>query len=393
MNIFLECETICQPYSDMIHVYTAYSSVFTLTSVLFATPLHDYLILINMYFKSITPRLKNCSYQFVFIIYTFELKNRCTYIFIFPQHKMSFAQNWISRMVFTFIGIAAIGGNALVLWVFFKKRKKINRTAFDILIIGLAMSDFLAGFFMFFSEYVFQPPIPENYTRAMMYCSLLWGGFFLFSLGHVSVYICCVLAFERWLAITKPFYYRKVKAKHAIVTLTIIWIWALILNTNTFISIKTDFDEKVCKWMHPKIGNGFVITSICLQSIVPFSIIIIFYSCLYYKVRDMKRIKGTKDDFKRRLTIIALVASLALVVGWLPNEISYMMLFVSTNRENHLEEAAHVIFTMFAMCNSFINPILYGIYSSKFRDEYKQVLTFKKCTDEENQNTEQTLDI
>ena len=308
---------------------------------------------------------------------------------------MSLEQNWISRLVFSFIGIAAICGNTLVLWIFFKKRKKFNKTAFDTFIIGLAVSDFLAGFLIFFSEYVFQPPIPENYTRAVMYCSLLWGGFFLFSLGHFSVYICCVLAIERWLAIMKPYFYRRVKSKHAIVTLTIIWIWVLILNTSTFISIKTDFDEKVCKWVHPKVGNGLAITSICLKSFVPFSIIIIFYFHLYHKIRHMKPIKETNGDFKRRLTIIALVASLALVVGWLPNEISYMMLFVSSNEENHLHGTVHVIFTMLAMCNCFINPILYGVYSSKFRHEYKQVFNdilyiFPKCINEEDRSPEQT---
>lgn len=319
-----------------------------------------------------------------------------TYLYcLFSERKMSFEQSWISRLVFSLIGIAAIIGNTLVLWVYFKKRQKFNKTAFDIFIIGLAVSDFLAGIFMFFSEYVFQPAIPKDDTRAIMYCSLLWDGFFLFSLGHVSIYICCVLAIERWLALLKPHYYRRVKVKYAIVILIIILIWTFILNTKTFFIVKTDFEENVCKWVPLESGNELAITTICLQSIVPFSIIIFFYSRLIFKVRGTKHITETNAEFKRRLTIIVLAASLALIVGWLPQEISYMMLFTSSNKEHHLHGTVHVIFTMLAMSNSFINPILYGIYSSRFRHGYKEVLndllhTFPKCANEESQNTEQT---
>ena len=318
---------------------------------------------------------------------------------MFSERKMSFEQSWISRLVFSLIGTAAIIGNTLVLWLYFKKRQKFNKTAFDIFIIGLAVSDLLAGIFMFFSEYVFQPAIAKDDTRAIMYCSLLWGGFFLFSLGHVSIYICCVLSIERWLALVKPHYYRRVKVEHAIVILIIILIWTFILNTENFFVVKPDFEKNVCKWVHlAQTGNGLAITAICLKSFVPFSIIIIFYSCLILEVRGTKHIKETKVKFKRRLTIIVLVASLALIVGWLPNEISYMMLFTSSNQEYHLHGTVHVIFTMLAMSNSFINPILYGIYSSKFRHAYKEVFndllfllhTFPKCTNEESQNTEQT---
>jgi hypothetical protein len=84
-------------------------------------------------------------------------------------------------------------------------------------------------------------------------------------------------------------------------------------------------------------------------------------------------LNGTKENFKRRLTIIALAASLALIVGWLPTDISYMLRYTNVGGK-HRGGVAHLIFVMLALSNSFINPILYGIYSSKFRHEYKEML-------------------
>ena len=95
--------------------------------------------------------------------------------------------------------------------------------------------------------------------------------------------------------------------------------------------------------------------------------------------------KGSNEDFKRRLTVISLAASVALIVGWLPPKISYMLRYTDVGGK-HLGGPFHLIFIMLALSNSFINPILYGIYSSKFRDEYKEVLSdilckLKSCSD------------
>ena len=70
------------------------------------------------------------------------------------------SQTPASRAVIASIGIAAILGNALVLSVFYRRRKRSIRTTFDIFIINLAVSDLIAGAFIFFNWFVFQPHIP-----------------------------------------------------------------------------------------------------------------------------------------------------------------------------------------------------------------------------------------
>ena len=308
------------------------------------------------------------------------------------------SQEPASRVIIALIGIAAILGNGLVLWVFYRRRNKSVKTAFDLFIINLAVSDFIAGFFILFGRFVFQPRIPENYASAMTYCYLLWGGFILFGCGLVSVYTCLVLTIERWLAISKPHFYRRVKPRHALFTIIIVWLWSFLLNSTVFFSVKANLDKRICDWVDPKTGRGFfAFLEISMSSVIPFSLIIILYIHIFYKVHKMKNLKGGKEEFKKRLTIIALAASVALIVGWLPTKISFMLRYTSVGGK-HLGGAAHLVFIMLALSNSFINPVLYGIYSSKFRDEYKEVLSdimckLTQCADEEEEDTEMTSDI
>ena len=45
----------------------------------------------------------------------------------------------------------------------------------------------------------------------------------------------------------------------------------------------------------------------------------------------------------------------------------------------HFGGVFHLIFIMLALSNSFINPILYGMCSSKYRSEFKEVLNAIAC--------------
>ena len=300
-----------------------------------------------------------------------------------------------SRAVIALIGIAAILGNALVLCIFYRRRNKSIRTVFDMFIINLTVSDLIAGILILFSRFVFQPQTPENNASAMTYCFLLWGGYILFGCGLVSAHTCLMLTIERWLAIVKPLFYRRVKPRHAKLTIAVVWIWSFLINSTVFFSVSANVDTRSCYWVDPKTGRVFfAFIEISMSSVLPFSLIVILYSHIYYKVHKMKNVQKNK----KRLTIIALAASMALIVGWLPTKISFMLRYTSVGGK-HLGGAVHLVLVMLSLSNSFINPFLYGIYSSKFRDEYKELLSnimckLTKCRqDKKEKDNNFTIDI
>ena len=82
-------------------------------------------------------------------------------------------------------------------------------------------------------------------------------------------------------------------------------------------------------------------------------------------------LQGRGADITKRITILALAASCALIIGWLPSRVSFMLSKLNLNDANGL---VHFWLVVFSFSNSFVNPILYGIYSTEFRNEYKMLL-------------------
>ena len=285
------------------------------------------------------------------------------------------SENYISRGVFSVIAIAAFLGNGLVLGCYWKKRKRSTITPFDICIINLAVSDVLAGVFMIFNRFVYLPAMPNSQYEAYIFCTILWGGYILFGLCYVSVYTCLVLTVERWLAVVKPHFYGRIKNKHIVITLILLWLWAFVINSTVFISVDENLEMGKCEWIKPNFGkNIFPFLELSFSCIIPFSIIVFLYSHIVWKIRGMRGfIAQSKHDNKKRITIIGLAASASLVVGWTPVKISFILRYTSFG-EQHLHGQVHLVFIMMAMSNSFINPILYGICSSKIRGEYKEII-------------------
>lgn len=302
-------------------------------------------------------------------------------------------ESWVARLAFSIISLTAFLGNTLVLWVYIKKRKTSRKTPFDVFIINLAVADLVTAIFLVFSRFLYLPTMPDSQPGAFLLCNILWGGYILFGLGYVSVYTCLVLTIERWLALMKPHLYRRIKTKHAILSIVVVWIWAFLVNSTVFVSVRENFQQRKCEWVTSSNGKSFIpFLELSVSCIIPFSIIIILYSHIFYKINHVVTFfKGKRNEFKKRLTIIALVASIALIVGWLPTKISYILRFTSVGG-NHLHGPAHFIFIMMALGNSCVNPILYGIYSSRFRNEYREIfhgIICNKCTEDGNTNPEE----
>ena len=101
------------------------------------------------------------------------------------------------------------------------------------------------------------------------------------------------------------------------------------------------------------------------------------YLHMLYKVKKMPYLlQGRGAAITKRITILALAASCALIIGWLPSRVSFMLSKLNLNDANGL---THFWLVVFSFANSFVNPILYGIYSSEFRNDYKALLSKIVC--------------
>lgn len=290
-------------------------------------------------------------------------------------------ENWVSRTTFIIISVAAILGNGMVLGCYYRRRKRSTLTPFDICVISLASSDVLAGVFLIFSRLVYLPSMPNSFPQAYIFCTILWGGYILFALCYVSVYTCLALTVERWLAVFKPHVYRRMKSKQVLCSLIFVWLWTFFINSTVFINVEEDFVKRKCKWGAPSFGKTiFSVLDLSFSCIVPFSMIIFLYSRIVWKIRRMEThfLAHSKHNYKKRVTIVGLAASTALVIGWTPVKVSFMLSYTAYGGK-HLQGPIHLVLTMLALSNIFVNPILYGIYSSKFRKDCKEMIVGFLC--------------
>ena len=197
--------------------------------------------------------------------------------------------------------------------------------------------------------------------------------YIVFSLGYVSVYTCLVLTIERWMAVVRPQAYRRFQKKQALVAVVLIWIWGFILNTPTFLTTKADLENQECEFFNLRIGETILpLLQSFFVCLLPFTVILAFYTHIVYKINRMPLfVRGAAGiASKKRLTVIALLASFILIIGWLPIQISYSLELIGLPNRAHRGSTLYHIFIMMTFVNCAVNPILYGVVSSRCRKEY-----------------------
>lgn len=225
-------------------------------------------------------------------------------------------------------------------------------------------------FFSIFSRFVYLPPAPVSSKIASeLYCKLIWAPLIPFTLGYISIYTCLFLTIERWLAVVKPQVYRSLNCRHAILAVICVWLWGAAINCGTASRLKFDAETKKCKWSQLPTGNAELAwIDFIIQTVLPMSTMVALYSHMYHTLKKLPNHTCERDNRLRRVTFVALAACTALIVGWVPGRITFM---ISKYDVISAHSPLNLTCAKIAFLNSCVNPFLYGIYSSKFRQEYK----------------------
>ena len=290
----------------------------------------------------------------------------------------TFIQSWISHLLFSMISVTSFLGNSLVIWVIVKKRKIYFQRPFDIFILNLAVSDALAAIFLIFSRFLYVSPIPRSESEAYLYCTILWRAYIVFALGYVSVYTCVVLSIERWIAVVRPQAYRRFQKKQALIVVVFVWIWAFILDTPVFLTTKANLANQKCEFFSLKKGKVILsLLQLFFTCLLPFTVIISLYGHAFYRINQMPLIlRGAAGvALKKKLKMIAVMTTMILIIGWLPTQISYTLDLIGLEHKLERDSALYCIFVMMTLANCLVNPVLYGIFSSRCRMEYVTALS------------------
>lgn len=189
---------------------------------------------------------------------------------------------------------------------------------------------------------------------------------------------------ERWLAVVKPIAYKSVKMRHTLYSVLLVWFFGPAVNVTTL--FRAEFANSSCRWTKISVANDVLaLMDFTLQSLLPFSVIIMLYCHIYFSIKHGRRLVTNKDVQLKRITIVAVLACSALILGWFPGRITFML-----TKFGHLDANGKINITcvMITFLNSCVNPFLYGIYSPAFRKEYKNFFrkAITNCYKTDNDN-------
>ena len=296
--------------------------------------------------------------------------------------------------VFVCIATLAFSGNLLVVFLFIRNRGWLKK-AHSILILMLAITDILTAvcilcvpLFIHESDVY---TVPENEFLRELYCRVVWSHYIVFSLGVTSIYLCLSLAIERWLAINKPLFYKQhMNSKRAVREIPwiasfvfgssdIVWTSGMVLpNGTTSCRWKSDTSEWATR-------VTIAIASFCGKMQIPGILVVLAYVQILVKIkgilkppsvqRQNSQQRSERLNFKR-VTLMSGLASLALLICWLPDQF-YFMLFQMGYFKIYI--TAHRWVSVLAFSSSCWNPIIYCFSNPQYREGFKSELSSFLC--------------
>ncbi|XP_076872298.1 trace amine-associated receptor 13c-like [Brachyhypopomus gauderio] len=244
-------------------------------------------------------------------------------------------------------------------------------TATNMLILSLAVSDFMVGLFV----------MPFHLSRLTESCWIFGSNicvFFVlisFFVTSVSIYNVALIAVDRYFAISNPFLYiEKVSVSNTCIVIMSMWIFLMSYNSALLYFNGTSTGLIMCPEQCLIVLNEmWSLVDLVFTFVIPCSAIIIFYAMVFViakkhatAIRDIsvqgKDSKNMADSMKSERKAAKVLS--ILVAVFLACLFPY---FVYATISNAVETQSFHNLVILLYLNSTINPMLYALFYPWFR--------------------------
>ncbi|XP_022801319.1 beta-1 adrenergic receptor-like [Stylophora pistillata] len=297
-----------------------------------------------------------------------------------PKEHLSGAASIILSLWFFFSGLAAVTGNAAVLWLFYKNQS--FRTISNRHLASLSVADFSVGLIVDPLWIVIRCWIkPRAETGLYDSIEVLW----VYTTATTTFNICCV-SVDRFIAIRFPFRHQDIVTKKRCYTvITLVWSVSLGLS----ISMLLQNDENVKKFflLLPSIIFVFplLVVSFCYISI--FRVARKQFKTMLARESSQNcdeniRVSLFLQNFKAIKTVGFVVG--ACIITWMPSLALYIVScyhILVTDQYETFESLLYVAWPWaeaIAFTSSAMNPMIYYFRNSEFRQVFRR--TFQRLS-------------
>ncbi|XP_077312225.1 chemerin-like receptor 1 [Lithobates pipiens] len=285
----------------------------------------------------------------------------------------------ISIVIYSVAFLLGTTGNGLVIYfTTFKMKRTVNVVWF----LNLAIADFIFTFFLPFS--IAHITLGFHWPLGKFMCQLNSA---IISINmYASIFLLAVISLDRCTSVMFPVWCQNHRTPRvASFVALVVWILAFLFSFPAFIfrdtSINDDFiacssnfheDEHVANSVH----KHMIITQLIFAFIIPFSLIILCYVIIMFRIQRNRMNKSGKP-FK-----IILVVIISFFICWFPFHVfSFLELSAMYPGNEYLYSVIHIgipLTNSLAFINSCINPVLYVFmgrdFKTKLRKSFRSVL-------------------
>ena len=270
-------------------------------------------------------------------------------------------------------------GNILVFLVV--RFNRSMKTPMNFLLVNLAVADMVVAIFLLPSNVFFHLFNHPNGKAGDYLCKFLTAGNVMWIGGNASGSTLVAIALERYFAILLPYSTHAKKAKKKVNSIILsCWLFGVIANIPLFVVTVYDKDSNTCResWKKDNI----------LAKLYPF----VWFLCgvgapllimivLYAKIGRRLWAKETRSTqapqiaillYRKHVTKILLLVTIAYGVFWLPNPLVYIMVYNSPYLK--YGSSLYRVTILLSCLGSSLNPFIYSLNSEKFRKHSKDII-------------------
>ncbi|KAM9495407.1 trace amine-associated receptor 13c-like [Clarias gariepinus] len=312
----------------------------------------------------------------------FNQSDRCEY-FSCPERSVSLAVYILLYVCSAAVILLTVCGNLLVIISVFHFKQLHTPT--NTLVLSLAVSDFLIGAFVMLPTFIWTIELCWIFDKE--YCiSLMITSFFLV---NQSIYNVALIAVDRYLALSNPFFYTNTISRRTMCIvvysnwcLCVLYFMALLYFNGTFISFVMCPGE--CVFF---LNEVWSIIDLVHSFIFPLSVIIILYTLVFVIAKKhataIRELNNHTRNKTKKITSHSMKSErkAAKVLGILVSVFLVCLLpyFIYSLLGGVIElklETIHKVLIMLCL-NSTINPVIYALFYPWFRRCIKLVITLQ----------------
>lgn len=263
-----------------------------------------------------------------------------------------------SLVILSCLSVFIVAANAIVCVIVVTNVRL--RTYTNGFLVSLAVSDILTGG-LFFPVHLSGPDSAVASSEGYLIAFVLLSG-----VGNI-----CLVTWDRYNAVAKPFKYKKIVKCHFTKLIVVTWATALVVSILPL------------TW---KADSNIVIHKVYLFCLMGFFIVIpyaaVFFA--YYQIsqhlkkhhqklrkHSTKALSSRKMKAEAKVTKVFLTIVIIFVLSWLP--IIYMTTVASVNRPDLSPVALQKVSLFTVALSSLLNPLLYAFMKEDFRREFKKM--------------------